>query len=46
MKRNEKQIFNPLNGEEQGSITGGCTPAPAKEFSEKTFFEQHGIYRI
>lgn len=46
MKRNEKQIFNPLNGEEQNSIIGGCTPAPEKEFDEKTFFEKYGIYQI
>ncbi len=46
MKRNEKQIFNPLNGEEQNSIIGGCTPAPEKEFNEEILFEKYDIYQI
>lgn len=46
MKRNEKQIFNPFSGEVQNSIIGGCTPAPEKEFDEKTIFENYGIYQI
>ncbi|WP_294587226.1 hypothetical protein [Bacteroides sp.] len=46
MKRNEKQIFNPLNGEESNSIIGGCTPTPEKEFNEEILFEKYDIYQI
>lgn len=46
MIRNDKQIFNPLNGEDQNGIIGGCTPVPEKEFAEETFFEKYGIYQI
>lgn len=46
MKRNDKQIFNPLNGEEQGSIIGGCIPIYEEASEDKTFFEMYGIYQI